>query len=120
MTEKDIQKIKDKDCNKCGYYYKGSGVTKGCCNYLELEGKRRPCRPGTCREHEVFKPKTRGRKKLDSVRICFLLTGIGIALFGIRNYILKYKIYEEDGQYNSKSQMIVGLSLLTLWFALGL
>lgn len=69
---------------------------------------------------EFLSQRREGRKKLDSVRICFLLIGIGIALFGIRNYILKYKIYEEDGQYNSKSHMIVGLSLLTLWFALGL
>lgn len=57
---------------------------------------------------------------MDSVRICFLLIGIGIALFGIKNHILKFKIDEEDLKYNSKSQMIVGLSLLTLWFALGL
>lgn len=64
MTEKDIQKIKDKDCNKCTYYYKGSGVAKGCCNYLELEGRSRPCRPGICREQGVFKAKTRGKKKV--------------------------------------------------------
>ncbi len=63
MTEKDIQKIKDKDCNKCTYYYKGSGVTKGCCNYLELEGRSRPCRPGTCREQGVFKSKNQGEEK---------------------------------------------------------
>lgn len=51
---------------------------------------------------------------MDSVRICFLLTGIGISLFGIRNYIFKFKIDEEDREYNSKAQIIVGLSLLAL------
>ena len=64
MTEKDIQEIKTKDCFKCQYYYKGTSSFKGCCNYLELENKRRPCRPGTCREQGVFKGKTRGRKKV--------------------------------------------------------
>lgn len=59
-------------------------------------------------------------KKLDSVRTCLWIVGVSISLYGIRNYILKYKIDEEDGEYNSKSQMIVGLSLLTLWFVLGL
>ena len=41
-----------------------------------------------------------GGKKLDSVRICFWLTGIGIALFGIKNYIFKFKIDDEDRKYN--------------------
>ena len=58
-------------------------------------------------------------KKLDIVRRCFLLTGIGISLFGIRNYLFKFKIDEADRKYNSKAQMIVGLSLLALWFILG-
>lgn len=44
---------------------------------------------------------------MDSARICFLLTGIGISLFGIRNYILKFTIDEEDRKYNSKAQMIL-------------
>ena len=64
MTEKEIQAIKSKDCSKCTYYYKGSGLINGCCNYLELKKERRPCRPGTCREQGVFKGKTRGRKKV--------------------------------------------------------
>lgn len=69
---------------------------------------------------ECLKQKPGGRKKLDSVRTCFLLTGIGISLYGIRNYIFEFKIDEEDRKYNSKSQMIVGLSLLALWFILSL
>ena len=56
---------------------------------------------------------------MDSVRTCLWIIGVSISLYGIRNHILKYKIDEEDGQYNSKSQMIVGLSLLALWFILG-
>lgn len=56
---------------------------------------------------------------MDSVRTCLWIIGVSISLYGIRNHILKYKIDEEDGQYNSKSQMIVGLSLLVLWFVLG-
>lgn len=57
---------------------------------------------------------------MDSVRTCLWIVGVSISLYGIRNHILKYKIDEEDGQYNSKSQMIVGLSLLALWFILSL
>lgn len=56
---------------------------------------------------------------MDSVRICLLIVGISISLCGIRNYIFKFKIDEEDRKYNSKFQMIVGLSLLVLWFVLG-
>lgn len=68
---------------------------------------------------ECLKERQEEEKKLDSVRICLLIVGVSISLYGIRNHILKYKIDEEDGQYNSKSQMIVGLSLLALWFILG-
>ncbi len=45
-----------------------------------------------------------GGKKLDSVRICFWLTGIGIALFGIKNHILKFKIDDEDREYTTVDQ----------------
>lgn len=57
---------------------------------------------------------------MDSVRICLLLVGISISLCGIRNYILEFKIDEEDRKYNSKCQIVIGLSLLALWFILGL
>ena len=68
---------------------------------------------------DFLSQKREGGKKLDTVRTCLWIIGVSISLYGIRNHILKYKIDEEDGQYNSKSQMIVGLSLLALWFILG-
>lgn len=68
---------------------------------------------------EYLKQRQRGGKKLNSIKICFLLTGISISLFGIRNYIFNFKIDEEDRKYNSKAQMFVGLSLLVLWAVLG-
>lgn len=53
---------------------------------------------------EFLSQRREGRKKLDSVRICFLLTGIGIALFGIQNHILKFKIDDEDREYTTVDQ----------------
>lgn len=71
------------------------------------------------KKKEYLKQRQRGGKKLNSFKIYFLLTGIGISLFGIRNYIFNFKIDEEDRKYNSKAQMFVGLSLLALWAVLG-
>lgn len=70
------------------------------------------------KKKEYLKQRQRGGKKLNSFKIYFLLTGIGISLFGIRNYIFNFKIDEEDRKYNSKAQMFVGLSLLALWAVL--
>lgn len=57
---------------------------------------------------------------MDNVRTCLWIVGVSISLCGIRNYIFEFKIDEEDRKYNSKLQMIVGLSLLALWFILSL
>ena len=59
------------------------------------------------KKKEYLKQRQRGGKKLNSFKIYFLLTGIGISLFGIRNYIFNFKIDEEDRKYNSKAQIVL-------------
>ena len=62
MTEKEIQKIKNKYCTKCVYYANENNIRSIYCDYINKEGKRRPCRPGECKEKGVFKAKSKRRK----------------------------------------------------------
>ena len=65
MTTKEINAIKIKDCSKCIYFTNGQNPHSSYCNYLGEKGKRRPCRPGECREKGVFKAKAKRRKKVE-------------------------------------------------------
>ncbi len=62
MTTKEINAIKTKDCSKCIYFANEQNIHSSHCNYLGEKGKRRPCRPGECKEKGVFKAKAKRRK----------------------------------------------------------
>lgn len=72
-TAADIIKTRKKDCIKCIYLKGANGstlntsprsATNTFCDYLAMEGRRRPCRPGECREAGVFSPRSRRGHKL--------------------------------------------------------
>lgn len=71
MTEKEIRKIADRDCAQCKYSsvqtsFKRYGDRKArtyTCNYILKTQKKRPCRPGECREAGVFEPKRKNARK---------------------------------------------------------
>lgn len=58
MTEKEIKRIRAKDCDYCKNSIKISSIESGC-DYLARNGKRGPCKPGECRAAGVFEPKKR-------------------------------------------------------------
>ena len=63
MTTKEINAIKTKDCSKCIYFANEQNIHSSHCNYLGEKGKRRPCRPGECKEKGVFKAKAKEEEK---------------------------------------------------------
>ena len=62
-----VQNTNKKHCKGC-YYWFGINAGCDCCNYIFVEGKRRPCPPG--KDCTVKKPKKKGKKRL------FMLGGI--------------------------------------------
>ena len=69
VTESEINAVIRRDCRQCRYSAASvtgsrNGNLKITCNYILHTGRKRPCRPGECRENKVFRRKTGKRYRI--------------------------------------------------------
>lgn len=64
LTEKEVKKIRKKNCNGCKFSCREEEMMIGC-NYSEITGRCRMCDPRDCRKLGFYKKGARIKRRLN-------------------------------------------------------